>query len=350
MDKGKILQITRAHEWWDHKTPQVLSLAYATALLGYVPLFELLSPAFLIIFGSLIFIAIYASIINDLTDLEIDIACGKSNMMQRLSIPARWFLTITSLGLVFTAAIFIYPNLYAVIFYLLITISISLYSFPPIRLKKRGIWGVIACASAEHLFPTLFAVTIIFYAALVPINWGWVTVTGAVSFLYGIRSILWHQFLDRDNDQKSGINTYASKANPELFIWKARIIMLVELAALAIVLYFVNLWITYISLMLYSCFILLRQLEFKSKIIFIVSPKSQHFQILMLDFYTIFFPLSLLVYISWTQPYGWVVLVIHILLFHKTLITTSKDIYYLIKNIVKHLLILIQPNKKDFGQ
>ncbi|WEK21225.1 MAG: UbiA family prenyltransferase [Candidatus Pedobacter colombiensis] len=316
-------------------------MAYATALMGDVPLFNLLSPPFLTIFGSLIFIAIYASIINDLTDLEIDIACNKANMMELLSGPVRWLLAISSLGLVFTTTIFIYPNRYAIIFYLLITLSISLYSFPPIRLKKRGIWGVIACASAEHLFPTLFAITIVFYASSISTDWWWLIVAGAVSFLYGVRSILWHQFLDRDNDQKTGINTFANKVSPEQFIWNARGIMVVELVTLAIVLYLINLWIVYISLILYTCFILLRQFEFKSKIIFIVSPTSQHFQILMLDFYTIFFPLSLLVYTSWTQPYGWVVLVIHILLFHKTLITTGKDVYCLMKNIVRHLSVFL---------
>lgn len=335
MAQGRLKQLTRSHEWWDHKTPQILSLAYATALMGQKPLYLLLGNAFPIVFGSLVLIAIYASIINDVTDLEIDIACGKSNMMQRLSPFSRFFLVMLSLVFVFLAAYFIYPRVYAVLFYLCIVLSISLYSFPPVRLKKRGIWGVISCASAEHMFPALFAVVIIFYFSNVEIAWGWMAITGLLSFFYGLRSILWHQFLDKENDQKSGINTFASGMDPKGFIIYERMILFAEMVILIILLLMLNLWITYVALVMYLIFIVWRQVEFKSKIIIIITPEKQHFQIFMLDFYTVFFPLSLLSYCAFTTPYGWVGLLLHVLLFHKMLRITVMDSYYLLRNLIK---------------
>lgn len=338
MGQSRLSQLTRSHEWWDHKTPQILSLAYAAALTGQIPIAQLLSNAFLIIFGSLILIAIYASIINDLTDLKIDIACGKSNMMQRLPSILRVALTLVSLGMVLLAGYFVYPRIYAVIFYFCIALAISLYSFPPVRLKKRGILGVISCAFAEHMFPSLFAVTIIFYFSYIDINWALLTSAGTLSFLYGVRSILWHQFLDKENDLKSGVNTFASNVDAHSFKLKARIIMAMELIALASILFLLNLWISYVALIIYFIFILCRQRQFKSEIILVISPKNQHFQILMLDFYTIFFPLSLLIYAALTQSRGWIALLIHMLLFYKILWMTLMDTYHLVRDTAKRFL------------
>lgn len=329
-----IKKLTRSHEWWDHKTPQILSLAYATAILFRSSLFGLLYPGFVLIFVSLIAIAIYASVINDFTDMEIDRACGKSNLLLNLSPPLRVILVLLSLALVLLAAFYIYPDKYAVFFYLSIAIAISLYSFPPIRLKKRGIWGVLACASAEHLFPVLFSISVVFCLCKVNIDPLWLCAAGMLSFTYGIRSILWHQFLDRGNDQHSGIKTYASTTNAEAFRFKEIVIMLIELMALALVLFRLNLAIALLFLGLYILFILGRYFLFKSKIILIITPERSYYQILMLDFYTTFFPLSLLIYVGITQPLGWYVLLIHILLFYKTLVVTLKDGYYLIRDIV----------------
>ncbi len=224
----RLATLTRSHEWWDHKTPQVLSLAYATAIIANAPLFSLLYPGFLMIFASLVAIAIYASIINDFTDLEIDRACGKSNMMEGLKPGMRLLLLLISLGLVLTAAAFIYPNIYGVVFYLLIAVSISLYSFEPVRFKKRGIWGIISCASAEHFFPVLFSIAVITWYSGSNIDIWWLCAAGGLSLIYGIRSILWHQFLDKENDMQSGIRTFAANIEPVSFKKWSRTIIVVE--------------------------------------------------------------------------------------------------------------------------
>jgi 4-hydroxybenzoate polyprenyltransferase len=334
----RLNELTRAHEWWDHKTPQVLSLAYATALLGGASLFSLLAPAFLMIFASLIAMAIYASIINDFTDLEIDRAVGKSNMMDKLQPIARMLLVLLSLLIVGVACYFIYPNIYGLVFYLFIILSISLYSFAPFRLKNRGIWGVISCASAEHLFPTLFAVAVIGYYSGFKANAIWLVPAGTISFLFGVRSILWHQFLDRENDRQSGMNTYATVTDPESFRNKSTIIVIVELIALSAILFQLKLVLPVIFLVLYLIFIVLRKKIFKSAIVIVLTPKDSYFQILMLDYYALFFPVSLLICAALVQPLSWIVLVIHIVLFYKPIVVTLKESLYLTKAVAKKAL------------
>jgi 4-hydroxybenzoate polyprenyltransferase len=334
----RLNELTRAHEWWDHKTPQVLSMAYATALLAGASMFGLLAPAFLMIFASLIAVAIYASIINDYTDLEIDRAVGKSNMMDKLQPIARLSLVLLSLCIVGVACYFIYPNIYGLVFYLLIILSISLYSFAPFRLKNRGILGVISCASAEHLFPTLFAVAIISYYSAFKANAIWLAPAGTLSFLFGVRSILWHQFLDRENDRQSGMNTYATGTDPESFRNKSVVIVIVELIALSVILFQVKLVLPVIFLVLYLVFIMLRKKIFKSAIVIVLTPKNSYFQILMLDYYALFFPLSLLICAALVQPLSWIVLVIHVALFYKPIVLTLKESLYLIKTVVNKVL------------
>jgi 4-hydroxybenzoate polyprenyltransferase len=329
----RLEQLTRSHEWWDYKTPQVLSLAYATVLIANASMFEMLKPGFLTVFLSLVAMALYASIINDFTDLEIDLACGKSNMMQNLKPVFRLLLVLASLVVVIIAAAFIYPNIYGVIFYLLITLSISLYSFHPVRLKKRGIWGVISCASAEHLFPTLFSIAVIAFYAHFKLNVWWLIAAGTLSLMYGIRGILWHQFLDRDNDIQSNTKTFAATTTPQLFNKYIYLIMAIELIALATVLMLMNLIYPILFLGLYLFYLILQKLLFSTKVIVIISPKNEDFQILMQDYYILFLPVSLLLFAAVKQPLGWVVLVIHLLLFHQRLIVIMQDGLYITRRL-----------------
>jgi len=333
-----LAKLTRAHEWWDFKTPQVLSLAYAAAIIYNSLLFNLLFPAFFIIFTSLVVIAIYASIINDFTDLAIDTACGKPNMMQNISIWMRSVLLITSIVLLITVIYFIYPFKYACLFYVGIGVSISIYSFNPIRLKKRGVWGVIACAMAEHFFPTLFAMTIIFYFANSKINFFLLTIAGTISLCWGLRSILYHQFKDRENDKNSGINTFANRIDPHSFKLIPILLVFTELFALSILLLSLKLWIVLIAFLIYLLFTFMKQYLFKSNIIIAISPKHAFYQIFMLDFYALFFPIALLIYVSATQTNGYIVLILHLILFHKLFLATLKDIYQLAKAVLKKLI------------
>src|SRR4051812_46669797 len=81
---AKINSVTRSQEWWGYKLPPLLAIGYATALQAGIPL---LNIAFwlLLMLGGIIIGAVYVSVINDITDLEEDLASGKQNRMANVS-------------------------------------------------------------------------------------------------------------------------------------------------------------------------------------------------------------------------------------------------------------------------
>jgi hypothetical protein len=210
-------------------------------------------------------------------------------------------------------------------------VSFSLYSFPPVRLKKRGVMGVIADACGSHIFISLLMVSSVSFFCGVTINWIWFAAVGTWAAAYGLRGILTHQFADRENDLKVNLTTYASSVDPYSFKTKTIFILLIELTAFAIMLWHIHLIITVIFLILYFLLLIARYKIFDYKIVAIITPKNHPFQILMADYYQLFFPLSLLLMASLTQPYAWLVLVVHIILFPKKIMLIIKDVMMAIK-------------------
>jgi 4-hydroxybenzoate polyprenyltransferase len=327
----KILHAIRSHEWWEYKLPPLLAIGYATALSSGVLLYKaslwLLFLLFAIMVG-----AIYVSIINDITDMEEDKASGKANRMAALSPKIRWVFPVICIiiGLVFLC--FLSNDKLSAVLYVLPWISFSLYSFPPVRLKKRGVLGVIADACGSHIFISLLMVSGVSYFAVIKIDWIWFAAVGIWSAAYGLRGILTHQFADRENDLKVNLATYASSANPYSFKRQTAFILSVELIAFAIMLWRIHLFINIVFLLLYFIFLFARYKIFSYQIIVIVIPENHPFQILMADYYQLFFPLSLLLLAAFTQPWAWLLLALHILLFPQKILLILKELFITFKN------------------
>ena len=86
----------------------------------------------------------------------------------------------------------------------------TLYSIPGVRLKERGVLGVLSDAAGSHITPTLFA----FADASVFVPG---TVNGVVlaavllwATALGIKGILYHMIADRANDETAGVATFAT--------------------------------------------------------------------------------------------------------------------------------------------
>lgn len=310
----KILNIIRSQEWWAHKLPPLLAVGYGTVLMSDVPLY---SVALWLIFllSSLVVGAIYVSVINDITDLEEDLASGKSNRIQQVPLKFRWVIPVVCLliGLVF--GYFLYPDVLSCLLYLLSWIVFSLYSIKPVRLKNRGILGVLADGCGSHVFTSLLMVSSMSYVTHQQINWIWFAAVGVWALCYGLRGILWHQFADRDNDIKVNLNTYASKIQPEDFKPRARILIIAELMALAIMLYQLALMTTIIALFAYFILVFIRYDRYKNQVIIVMKRNKKPFQIIMADYYQMLFPISLLILASTMNSLNLIILVIHILLF-----------------------------------
>jgi len=319
----KALNIIRSHEWWEFKLPPLLALGYATALSSTMPLYKVGGWLVLLLL-SIVIGAIYVSTINDITDMDEDLASGKSNRMAKIPARYRWMIPAVCilLGLVFIS-VFLKDTLSRVL-YFLPWISFSLYSFPPVRLKKRGIWGVMADASGSHIFISLLIVSSVSAFTGRPIDWLWFAAVGVWAFTYGLRGILWHQFYDRDNDLKVNLKTYATRVNPESFKSIAILITVVELVAFTIMLVKVFIPLTLIFLGFYFILAFINYKKLSRKLILILAPQGKSYQILMADYYHFFYPVSLLLFAALTQPLAWIVLVIHILLFNNVLKNTAR--------------------------
>jgi len=310
----KILNIIRSQEWWGHKLPPLLAIGYATALMSAVPLYRVALWLVFLLF-SLVAGAIYVSVINDITDLEEDLASGKSNRIQKVPLKFRWIIPAICimLGLIF--GYFLYPDLLSCLLYLLSWIVFSLYSIKPVRLKNRGILGVLADGCGSHVFTSLLMISSVSYVTHQHINWIWFSAVGIWALCYGLRGILWHQFADRENDIKVNLNTYASKQDPQKFKNKARLLFFIELSGLGIILYEINLASAIIALLLYLFLVYIRYKRNKDQIIIVLKTNDQPFQIIMADYYQMLLPLSLLLTSVTLNNINLIVLVIHILLF-----------------------------------
>ena len=200
----------RAAEWWEFKLSPMLAIAYATAFLLKISILSLW-PLLLLALVALAACAAYVSVINDLTDLEDDLASGKAN---RLAGKSRVFgATALACCIVPGAAVAICwrddPLLLSL--YLAPWAAFTLYSLPPFRLKKRGVLGLLADACGAHLFPTLFAASLVYRRNAGPVDAVWLASVAAWSLSFGLRGILWHQLSDLHNDEKIGLRTFARR-------------------------------------------------------------------------------------------------------------------------------------------
>jgi hypothetical protein len=341
----RIRAVLRANEWWDYKLVPILTFYYATAHLLGVGVAELWSGA-LILLVSLLPGAAYVSIINDLTDIEDDLAAGKRNRMAGRSAA---FKTISVLLTVSAGAIFFWlwrgePLLLA--FYGAAWISFTLYSVRPVRLKARGLAGVIADGCGAHVFPTLLAVTLAFVSAERPVDPVWLAAAAAWAVGYGLRGNLWHQLLDRESDLQSGVNTFAGRHPPHiaarLGTWIA---FPLEVAGLVVLLLMLDSLLPVLALCFHVLLSCLRVGLWQIPPV-IVDPKPRFF-IVLHEYYDVFLPVSLLIASSLAHPADGFVLAAHLLLFHRRTITISRNALELIGKAAKLALQRRSPHSLE---
>jgi 4-hydroxybenzoate polyprenyltransferase len=287
-----VLENARSHEWWEFKIPPLLATAYATALLIHVS-FHALWPLLPLILFSLLPGAAYVCVLNDITDLEDDLRCGKANRMAGRSGWFKLFALTACLLPGLAAAWFLrnYPltlSLYAANW-----IAFTLYSTPPFRLKVRGIWGVAMDAGGAHLLPTLWTASLIAEATGHAVPRLFLCSLGAWALAVGVRGILWHQLLDRENDRRGQVATFAAQKNPRsirgFIAWGA---FPLEVAALGLILIQVN--------TLWAWFILAAYLAEAALIkswlgidVILVQPTSRY-RIMFGEYYQLQYPLAFL--------------------------------------------------------
>ena len=152
----RLAMVVRAGDWWAYKIAIILATGYATAdVLGVSPVS--LWQTFLFLLLSLVPLAAFASLINDLSDIAEDRIAGKRNHLDGMSRLRVLGLFAASLipGIAIAASLRQTPGL--VVIYAANWLIFALYSVPPVRLKSRALLGIIAIALGESFLPHLFA-------------------------------------------------------------------------------------------------------------------------------------------------------------------------------------------------
>ena len=314
----------RAGEWWDYKLIPIVTGYYATALLLGVPLAENW-PSLLVLVIAIAACAAYVSLVNDLTDLESDRVAGKVNRMAAIDPRSRLPLLLSPIAVGLAVAFTWRDDPFLLGCYAGSWIAFSLYSLPPVRLKIRGLPGILADGSGAHLFPTLTAAALAYRDAGAGPDPAWLAALGAWAIGYGLRGILWHQLSDLAADRAAGIRTFAHR-HPEgaaaIGHWVA---FPLELAGLAVIVFRLAMPWPVIALGLYLMLVALRLYLWEMRAI-LVTPRPRYL-ILLHEYYDVFLPLSLLAAAAaWRAPADLVILAAHLLLFGRRPLQTLRDL------------------------
>jgi 4-hydroxybenzoate polyprenyltransferase len=226
--------ISRAGSWWQYKMPPLLAVGYAEVLLrhGGRPAVAALVTGIL----ALCPVAAFAHVVNDATDVEEDARRGKPNAMARLEPQKRFAVAAALAAAAWIPMLMLGPPRLSNI---LLAVELSLpllYSVRPIRLKERGVLGVLADAAVAHVVPTLFVISLMQpYGDAPPLRGAIVGVSAAIwAGCLGLRGILVHQLLDRAADRAAGVHTFGgSTPVPVLRFLVLRVLLPVETIAVA---------------------------------------------------------------------------------------------------------------------
>ena len=324
---AQLRTVSRAGDWWEYKLLPILAVFYATALYLGVSLASLW-PAALIFLGAVVPGAVYVSIVNDLADRQEDAAAGKANRMAgRPGWQAGLMIAApVSVGLGF--AWYWRGDLPLLLVYLAAWTAFSLYSLPPVRLKARGLLGVLADASGAHLFPSLVAALLVFRHADVAAEAAWLGTVALWAGSYGVRGILWHQLADLDADRAAGVRTFAQRRGPRALAAIARwLIFPLEIAALAVLLWRAGSPLPLVALLAYLILVQRRVAAWEMRAV-LVQPRPRYL-IVMVDYYDVFLPLALLAASAAAHPIDVAVIAVHLLLFPNRAKTVAREAWRL---------------------
>lgn len=319
-----IARLTRAEQWWSYKLSPMLAIYYATLLRCGSGIVDA-GWRWLPLVAGVAACAVYVSLSNDLADRQDDRVAGKPNRLEGKSAA----FVIAALGapiaLGVVVAWFWRSNLILLLAFAGSWICFSAYSFAPLRLKARGVWGVAADAAGAHGFPALLAVLLAYDAAGQAPNLIWCICIVGWSGAFGLRGILWHQLLDSAADQKSATATFVQRHGAGI----TRAIVQRLLFPSEFLLLLASLWLvpgrfSMCALALYAFYLLAKVIRFDVRPTLVTS--IPRYVLVLVEFYVVIWPLALLSESAWLHPLDIAVLALHATLFHGPIHDVVQDL------------------------
>jgi 4-hydroxybenzoate polyprenyltransferase len=221
----RLLALVRWHDWFGSKLLLVAVAGYY-CLAAVPPQASALAKFALVLVGTTA-LAAFGHLTNDLSDVAVDKAANKPREAHR------WDrrLVLAVCGATAAAAVLSYyaadPGHSTLLLALGAVGLAAAYSLRPLRLKERGLLGVLAAATAQRVAPGLVAAGI--FRAATPGIYLFLAALG----LQGVRYILFHQLADAWNDRRTGVQTFALLAGRDATFRILDALPLLELPLLA---------------------------------------------------------------------------------------------------------------------
>jgi 1,4-dihydroxy-2-naphthoate octaprenyltransferase len=316
-------RVVRAWQWWDYKLVPIFSIFYATAYTQQISI-AMIWPAAVALLLALAPCAAYVSLINDVTDRADDQRAGKANRMADRPVWQMALLLAAPLCVAAVFAILWRDDLPLVVAYLGAWGAFTLYSVPPFRWKRRGILGVVADASGAHLFPALVAALLAYRAAGRPPDWLWLGAVAVWAFGCGLRGIIWHQLYDLGSDQKAAVETFVRRHSRRAAVRLAAYGALpIELAALVALLWRMHSPWPVVLLLFYAAFAALKSRAWGIAVV--IAEPRERYAILGTEYYTLLFPLGILLSSTLQYPADAAVLIAHLIVFPQPAISFIRE-------------------------
>lgn len=198
-------RIFRVSEWFGSKLPLQIAVFLILAYnVGYdaktIATKFVLFIAYSVTYFSISYLA------NDLSDIEDDKKAGKRNAFRDTSINVGIVAFVITTLLHFASVVLISMTWQFLVFSAVGYLFGIFYSFKPFRFKERGVVGLVVASFFQRNLQ-LFVIPFMFVVDWVPF-----VLINVASFVYGIRFILIHQYMDYENDKVSGTKTFVGKA------------------------------------------------------------------------------------------------------------------------------------------
>jgi hypothetical protein len=200
----------KASGWWNYKVPPMLAVAYFAIAAAAAPMhFNAIRWRIAIYLVAVVGIAGFGYVITDAFDIQEDRVLGKQNLWAPLTIGARIALISTLLAASWLPWLKLSPGAFGLGLIGLEFITFFLYAAPPVRLKERGLPGIVADAMYAHVLPALW--TWIPFSRMTgarAATW-FPFVLGAWALAVGMRHLLQHQAIQYESDKFADARTFA---------------------------------------------------------------------------------------------------------------------------------------------
>lgn len=325
---------SRPDNWWFSKIPPLLAVAYLEiARGGTAP--ETGIPLLACLLFSIVCVASYGHVINDIFDADLDLIAGKRNHMAGANRLQRITTSLTFLFLGFAPALVFPYSTLALVLLGLNYLWPTLYSIPATRLKERGLAGVICDALGSHLTPTLFVIAMLGAPAAAERDLLFPMAIATWATVLGIKGILHHQIVDLANDVQSGTVTFVMRSGTG---WTSRFMsafnLLAEMPVSAALAAVVFPWAPLVA-WAFIAYCLIEAVKYRLGFQFALTSEAWSIRSSLPftneAFYVFWLPMAASVQLALADP-AWIwILMLHAGLFHATLTEQARSIGSIVK-------------------